>query len=65
MADAAGVGCGVDTGAEVLAGAIGVAQGLHFGFGEGGGFLDEDDVVFDAEELVDIVFGADVADRDA
>ena len=65
VADAAGVGSGVDAWAEVFAGAIGVAQGLHFELGQGGGFLDEDDVVFDAEELVDIVFGADVTDRDA
>ena len=65
MADAAGVGGGVDTGAEVFAGAVGVAQGAVLGIGKGGGFLDEDDVVFEAEVLVDVVFGAEVADDDA
>ena len=39
VADAAGVGGGVDACAEVLAGAVGVAQGAVFGFGEGGGSL--------------------------
>ena len=65
VADAAGVGGGVDAGAEVFAGAVGVAQGLVLDVGECGGFLDEDDVVLDAEVLVDVVFGAEVADVDA
>ena len=65
MADATGVGGGVDAGPEVFAGAVGVAQGAVFGIGKGGGFFDEDDVVFEAEVLVDVVFVAEVADDDA
>ena len=65
VADSAGVGGCVDAGAELFAGAVGVAQGAVLGIGEGGGFFDEDDVVFEAEVLVDVVFGAEVADYDA
>ena len=65
VADSAGVGGCVDAGAEVFAGAVGVTQGAVFGIGKGGGFLDEDDVLFEAEVLVDVVFGAEVADDDA
>ncbi len=65
VADSAGVGGGVDAGAEDAAGAVGVAEGAVLGFGEGGGFLDEDDIVFEAEVQVEVVFGADVTDDDA
>ena len=68
MADAAGIGGGIH--ARPPGGAVGhefgtaIATGDVFVFfgGERGGFLDTDDVVFEAEVGIDIVFILEMAD---
>jgi hypothetical protein len=66
VADAAGVGGGVDTGTPIrLRGATAGGDVLVFAVGEGGGFFDADDVVLEAEVGIDVFFVLEVAGDDA
>lgn len=66
MADTAGVGCGIDARAEIGLGTATAGGDVDvFAFGEGGGFFDADDVVFEAEVGIDVVLGLEVAGDDA
>ena len=66
VADAAGVGGGVDAGTPVgFGGAAAGGDVLVFARGERGGFLDADDVVFEAEVGVDVLFALVMAEDDA
>src|SRR5580693_81764 len=66
MADATGVGGGVEAGAPIgPGGAQAGADVLIFTFGEGGGFLDADDVVFEAEIGINILLVLEMSDDDA
>ena len=66
MADAAGVGGGVDPGSPGgLGGAVAGADGAVLGVGQGGGLLDADHVVLEAEVGVDVGLVLEVAEDDA
>ena len=71
VADAAGVGGGIDAGPPGEAGgrdARGAGAGEDIAVlaaGESGGFLDTDDVVFEAEVSIDVVLALEVAGDDA
>jgi len=65
MADPAGIGGGVNAGAPGGAGTSAASGDMAiFAFGKGGGFLDADDVVFEAEILIDVLFGLEMAEDD-
>ena len=66
MADAAGIGGGIDARPPVrLGGAEAGADVLVFARGESGGFLDADDVVFQAQVGIDVFFVLEMAGDDA
>jgi len=66
VADAAGVGGGIDAGPPAgLGGAVAGDDIVILAGGEGGGFLDADDVVFEAEVGIDVFFALEVAGDDA
>ena len=66
VADAAGVGGGIDAGTPVgFGGAAAGGDVLVFAGGELGGFLDADDVVFEAEVGINVLFALVMAEDDA
>jgi hypothetical protein len=66
VADAAGVAGGIDAGAPILFGSAATGGEIDvFAVSESGGFLDADDVVFEAEIGIDLVFGLEMAGDDA
>jgi hypothetical protein len=57
VANAPGIGGGVNAGTPVRFGGATASLEIHpLTEGEGGGFFDADDVVFDAQERVDFLF---------
>lgn len=66
MADAAGVGGGINAGTPIgFAGAAACGDVLVFAESQGGGFLNANDVVLEAEVGIDVFFGLEVAGNDA
>lgn len=66
VADAAGIGGGINPRTPVrLAGAAAGGDVLVFAEAELGGFLEADDVVFEAEVIIDILFALVMAEGDA